>query len=102
MASLPDWSVYLCIVLGIIVSVAMPVVRKLAELPRNTDEHLRKYVTRAWQAAVRPYVLMAIFSFLAALVILAGVHVKKLQIDSTWGAFLLGYFADATIQKIRP
>ena len=101
MPSLTDWSVYLWIVLGIFVSLAMPVVRKLAELPPTTGERLRQYVTRVWQPAVRPYLFMAIFSFLAALVILAGAHVKKVQIDSTWGAFLLGYFADATIQKLK-
>jgi hypothetical protein len=80
----------------------MPVVRKLAGLPHNTGEGLRSYARRVWPEAIRPYLFLAIFSFLAALVILAGIHVKKLEIDSTWGAFLLGYFADATIQKLKP
>ena len=91
--ALSDWSVYLWLVFGIIVSFVMPVVRKLITLGQTE---------RAWTDAIRPYLFLAVFSFLAALVILAGIHVKKLQIDSTWGAFLLGYFADATIQKLKP
>jgi len=41
---------------------------------------------------------MAVFFFLAAL---AGVKVK-LDIDSNWGALLLVYFCDSTIQKLKP
>jgi len=101
MSSPSDWSVYIWIVVGILVSVAMPVVRNLAGVARDSGEKFGHYMTRVWPGKVRPYFFLAIFSFLTALVILAGVRVKKLEIDSTWGAFLLGYFADATIQKLR-
>jgi hypothetical protein len=75
----------------------MPVVRRLAELPKAGESFGKGF----WREA-RPYLFLAIFSFLSAFVILAGIHVKKLEIDSRWGAFLLGYFADATIQKLKP
>lgn len=96
-----EWSIYLWIVAGIAVSVAMPIIRKLAGIPK-TGETYRQHVKSVWIEAIRPYLFLAIFSLLSALVILAGIHFKNLKIDSYWGAFLLGYFADATIQKLKP
>ena len=95
-----DLSIYAWIVFGILVSFIMPVLKKWAGIDRI--ETFGKYIANVWTNAVRPYLYLAGFSFLAALVILAGIHVKKIQIDSSWGAFLLGYFADATIQKLKP
>lgn len=101
MPVLSTWSIYLWIVFGILVSLIMPVVRQLAVPPPAGAKGMTAFVQRVWPTA-RPYVFMAIFSFLAAVVIMAGVGVKHLQVDSQWGAFLLGYFADATIQKLKP
>jgi hypothetical protein len=100
MTLLNQGNVYLCIVAGILVSLLMPIVRELAT-PPESPKGLVPFLQRVWPVA-RPYVFMAVFSFLAALVILAGVKVKKLDIDSNWGAFLLGYFCDSTIQKLKP
>jgi hypothetical protein len=80
----------------------MPVVRDLARLPHSTNESFSDYRKRAWRDALRPYFFLAIFSLITAQVIVAGVRIKKLEIDSGWGAFSLGYFADSTIQKLWP
>jgi len=101
MQSLADWPVYCWIVAGILVSLVMPVVRQLAVPPPAGAHGIGTFLQRLWPTA-RPYVFMAVFSLMAALVILAGVRVKKLEVDSVWGAFLLGYFCDATIQKLKP
>jgi hypothetical protein len=93
-----EWWVYASIVAGIFVSLLMPIVRQLAT-PKEFENGF--FLQRVWPIA-RPYIFMAIFSFLAALVIFAGVKVKQLSIDSKWGAFLLGYFCDSTIQKLKP
>jgi hypothetical protein len=99
-AWLYEWWIYVCIVAGIFVSLLMPIVRQLAT-PPTVGKAIEPFLQRVWPIA-RPYVFMAIFSFLAALVIFAGVKVKQLSIDSKWGAFLLGYFCDSTIQKLKP
>ena len=96
-----DWTTYCWIVVGVFVSLVMPIVRQLAVPPPGLPHGFRAVVQHIWPTA-RPYVFMGIFSFMAAIVILAGVRVKTLQIDSKWGAFLLGYFCDATIQKLKP
>ncbi len=98
MPGLTDGVIYLFIGLGVLVSLIMPVVRKLAAPP---DDKTMSFFKRVGKT-LRPYAFMAVFSALAALVILAGVRVKGLPVDSRWGAFLMGYFVDATIQKLQP
>jgi len=101
MSWLGDWWVYVCIVAGIFVSLLMPIIRQLATPSPPGGIGVAAFLKTVWPVA-RPYIFMAIFSFLSALVILAGIKVKQLQIDSKWGAFLLGYFCDSTIQKLKP
>ena len=101
MQGLPGWTAYWWIVLGIGVSLVMPIVRQLAVPPADGIRVSHEFAKRVWITA-RPYFFMAIFSLMAAFVILAGVRVKTLPIDSKWGAFRLGYFCDATIQKLMP
>ncbi len=101
-AVLSNWLVYGGIVAGIVVSFIMPMVRKWITLKKARGELRDEYLKRIWWEAIRPYLFLAIFSLLAALVILAGYHVRKVQVNSFSEAFLLGYFADATIQKLQP
>lgn len=96
-----NWATYFWIVIGILVSLIMPVVRDLAKPPVAGTKGLTAFVQRIWPVA-RPYFFMGLFSLMAALVILAGVSAKKLNVDSNGGAFLLGYFSDSTIQKLKP
>ena len=100
MSSISDHEAYLYIVLGIFVSLLLPVVRQLATPPRGPSG-LEALFNSLWPI-VRPYAFMAVLSFLSALVIFAGFKVKQLPIDSKWAAFLLGYFCDSTIQKLKP
>ena len=100
MPPLSDWTIYLWTAAGILVSLVMPVVRQLA-VPPAGGRGFTQFLQSVWPTA-RPYFFMGVFSALAALVILAGVHVKQLQVDTQWGAFLLGYFCDATVQKLKP
>jgi hypothetical protein len=72
----------------------------MATPPRDSFG-LQALLNSVWPI-VRPYAFMAILSFLSALVIFAGFKVKQLPIDSKWAAFLLGYFCDSTIQKLKP
>ena len=101
MQGLSVWAAYWCIIGGIFVSLVMPIVRQLAKLPPEERNTLSMFRDSLWEKA-RPYFFMAIFSLMAALVILAGLYGKKLQVDSKSGAFLLGYFCDSTIQKLKP
>lgn len=97
-----DITVYFCLVFGIFISLVLPVVRKLATPPpAGAKGGIGGFVQRIWPTA-RPYVFMAIVSILVAVVLLAGLHVKKIPVDSASAAFLLGYFSDATMQKLIP
>jgi hypothetical protein len=101
MPSLSKWVVYLWIVLGVFVSLIMPVIKQLATPPQGGKGGLTGFFARIWPIA-RPYVFMGIYSLLSALIILAGLSAAKLPMVNTFGsAFLLGYFCDATLQKLK-
>ncbi|MGD0174571.1 MAG: hypothetical protein ABSC61_09165 [Anaerolineales bacterium] len=98
-----DNILYLYVVLGVLVSVTLPIIRQY--LPKPTIKALtnvslwgriKETLSGLWEKA-RPYIVTAVFSLIVALVIFAflGDSIKTWQ-----SAFLAGYTADSTLQKI--
>jgi hypothetical protein len=99
-----DFELYLYVALGVAVSVLLPIIRQYLPKPEfrggggpptflgQLGEKLREF----WDKS-RPYIVTAIFSLIVALVIVAflGDTIKTWQ-----SAFLAGYTADSTLQKI--
>jgi hypothetical protein len=84
--------VYLCCVLGIVISVVLPILR--VSLPKATASS----TTWDFWADAKPYVITGLFSALAAIVIIAGSGATA----DTWGcraALMAGYAWDSTLQK---
>jgi hypothetical protein len=83
--------IYLYVVAGVLVSVILPLIRPMLPKPlkmRNAPAHF-------WDA--KPYLITAIFSLIVALIIVAFLG----DTLSTWqAAFLAGYTADSTLQKL--
>lgn len=89
---------YLWCVVGIVVSIVLPILRTL--LPRAPDANKqgdeKGFAAVLWEAA-KPYVVVGLFSLLTGLLIVA----------FTWGtlqdwraALLAGYAWDSTLQKL--
>ena len=98
-----DISLYLFVALGIAVSVLLPIIRQYLPAPTRGGggggpflEQFNQKLHEFWEMS-RPYIITAIFSLIVALVILAflGDSIKTWQ-----SAFLAGYTADSTLQKI--
>ena len=99
-----DLTLYLYVALGVVVSVLLPVIRQYLPRPEFRGgggpptfmERLGEKISDFWEKS-RPYVVTAIFSLIVALVIVAflGDTIKTWQ-----SAFLAGYTADSTLQKI--
>jgi hypothetical protein len=84
------WQMYMLAVLGILISVALPILKRA--LPRVAKDGLGDL----WEVA-KPYLAVGAFSLLTALLVIAfaGDTIK------TWQAALLaGYAWDSTIQKV--
>lgn len=89
--------IYLSVALGVIISIILPILR--AMLPQPVVSTLARKESRAsklW-AVTKPYVVTGIFSLLVAVVIVAFLGDT---IDTWQKAFLAGYTADSTLQKL--
>ena len=87
--------IYLWCVLGILISILLPILRALLPKP-PTVQGSRGIVSTFWTHA-KPYLVVGLFSFLSGFLIVA----------FTWGtlndwraALLAGYAWDSTLQKI--
>ena len=90
------WGIYYTCVLGIVISVILPILRAL--LPKPPTERTKRGLSDMWEAA-RPYLVLGAFSLVGAVLIVAasGESLKD------WRAALLaGYAWDSTLQKLRP
>jgi hypothetical protein len=95
-----DFKLYLWIVLGVLLSVFLPLFIKWLKEVRD-DMSKGEVSARVWEFA-KPYVKVAVASaaiaFVALAILRAGVAGE--QVVDTWAkAFLFGYVADSTIQK---
>jgi len=91
--------IVLWITVGVMISVILPVLRK--SYPQVTAEGAKTFWWRLWETG-RPYLVLGVGSLLTALLILAGLANTGTQITTWHQALLLGYFADATLQKLKP
>jgi len=89
--------IYLSVTLGVIISIVLPIIREM--LPRPRVETLARRTSRAekiWKI-IKPYVITGVFSLLVAIVIVAFLGDT---INNWQKAFLAGYTADSTLQKL--
>ncbi len=89
--------IYLSVVLGVIISIMLPIIKEM--LPKPTVETLARRESKAqkiWKI-IKPYVITGVFSLLVAVVIVA---LLGDTIDTWQKAFLAGYTADSTLQKL--
>jgi len=89
---------YIFCVLGIVISVVLPILRKCIPTPKEPALRKVRLGSRFW-IIEKPYFILAIFSLVAGLLTVAsaGDSVK----DWNWfNALLIGYAWDSTIQKI--
>ena len=84
--------IYLSVAAGVAVSVILPLIRPMLPKPLN----MRNAPTDFWVYA-KPYLTTALFSLIVALILVAFLG----ETLNTWqSAFLAGYTADSTLQKI--
>jgi len=97
-AGLPALQVYYWCVLGIMISILLPILRKLLPSPPGivVADSDAGFLTTLWEQA-KPYLVVGLFSLLTGVLIVA----------FTWGtlkdwraALLAGYAWDATLQKL--
>jgi hypothetical protein len=89
---LPDWKKYMFCVLGIVISVVLPILRRM--LPKIVEKSSVVF----WGTAA-PFLITGAFSLLAGVLVVAfaGDNVKTW----TWQACVIaGYAWDSTLQKI--
>jgi len=85
--------IYLAVALGVAVSIVLPLIRPLLPKPPAAKAAI---ATDMW-AFAKPYLITGIFSLVVALILVAFLGET---IDTWQKAFLAGYTADATLQKI--
>ena len=89
--------VYLFVVVGVAISIVLPILRKGLPTPSGGPAGLGALGSRLW-AAARPYVFTALVSLIAGILVVA-VSGNTLK---NWGAAVLaGYAWDSTVQKIK-
>lgn len=88
------------IVLGVVLSVALPIVKE--GYPRAATDLVRGKVWSTIVPIAKPYLLLGVGSVATAVLIMAGMANLGKPIEAWHQALLLGYFADATLQKFKP
>ncbi len=84
--------IYLSVAAGVAVSVILPLIRPMLPKPLAMKNPPPKF----WEYA-KPYLVTAIFSLIVALIIVALLG----DTLTTWqAAFIAGYTADSTLQKL--
>jgi hypothetical protein len=89
--------IYFSVAFGVVISIVLPILRQM--LPKPKVEALARTKSRAekiWEIS-KPYVITGVFSLLVSVVIVALLG----DTINTWQkAFLAGYTADSTLQKL--
>ena len=89
--------IYIPVALGVIISVILPIIRKMIPGQQVGPAGVRGFLSRFWPMA-KPYVLLGIFSLLVGLLIVAFVG----DTLTDWRVALVGGYAwDSTLQKIK-
>lgn len=83
--------VYFSVALGILVSVALPLIRAMLPKPPTA------LAGKSFYERTRPYFVTALFSLVVALIVVAWMGDS---LDSWRTAFIAGYTWDSTLQKL--
>ena len=100
--SMPTVLAFVYAFLGILLSLIIPILRKLAvpEPAGAKDMNRPSWFVRHWPD-IKPYVLMSVLSLALSIVTVAIAMSQAMPIQRWYQAFLLGYFFDSTIQKFK-
>jgi hypothetical protein len=94
---LSPYQTYLFCVLGIFLSVILPILRQALPKPSGGAAGVNALLPRLWRIA-EPYLALSLFSLLAPILIIAFAGDK---ISSPGDAILFGYAFDSTLQKLK-
>ena len=88
---------YIPVALGVIISVVLPIIRKMIPGASAGPAGVEGFLPRFWSVA-KPYVILGVFSLLVGLLIVAFVG----DTLTDWRvALMTGYAWDSTLQKIK-
>jgi hypothetical protein len=87
--------------LGILLSLVIPVLRKLAYPDQSGEKDINQTLLKRLWPIARPYVLTSVLSLALAVVTVAIAKSQGMAMQYWYQAFLLGYFFDSTIQKFK-
>jgi hypothetical protein len=98
-----DWQLYLWVVLGVLLSVLVPVFMKwLREVANDLGKGSGDVIAKVWFFS-KPYIKLAVASsvigLLAVAIYRAGFSGDKMVLDNWAKALLFGYVWDSTFQK---
>jgi hypothetical protein len=89
---------YLFCALGVLISILLPILRNSLPVNTETREAGRSAVLEHIWIVAKPYIMVGLFSLVAALLVVAAL--KNSLTD--WGtALLAGYAWDSTVQKLK-
>jgi hypothetical protein len=87
---------YFATAVGVLVSVVLPLIRPLLPKPDATE---RLTAPSFWKV-VSPYLATGLFSLVVACLITAYVNSTGQSFENIYSAFIAGYLADSTLQKL--
>ncbi|WP_140467692.1 hypothetical protein [Hymenobacter nivis] len=87
---------YFATAAGVLVSVILPLIRPLLPKP---DAAARSMAPSFWKV-VSPYLATGLFSLIVACLITAYSNSAGRPIENIYAAFIAGYLADSTLQKL--
>ena len=91
-------------VLGVAASILLPVLRTALPTPPPVTGAAPaggpSVASRVWPIA-KPYVALAAFSTLVALLVMAAGEAAEKPLRAWWEALLAGYVSDSTLQKLQ-
>lgn len=91
--------VYLGCVIGIVISIVLPILRALLPRPPGAAAAPPKFLVALWNYA-KPYLVVGVFSLLTAFLIIA---LTGDTVNDFKAGLLAGYLWDSTLQKLsRP
>lgn len=89
--------IYLSVALGIVLSIVLPILKAMLPKPAVTTLARKESNAKKFWKITKPYIITGVFSLLVAVVIVA---LLGDTIDTWQKAFLAGYTADSTLQKL--
>jgi thiol:disulfide interchange protein len=89
--------------LGVAASILLPVLKEALPKPPAlagvVEVTTPPLLSRIWKAA-KPYLALALFSAIVALLVMAAAEAAEKPLRAWWEALLAGYVSDSTLQKL--